>query len=364
MIKVPAAPASRCSEPVCVPSGSSDGSRNTSSVLCNLEASDLTIRGHGDVHKPVIDSNHPDPGVLIQDGVVYAVTTSGDAPDAFPIMTSTDMVNWKLSGHVFPANAAGRPTWAVRDFWAPEIHRISASQYNVYFAARHKDGTLSVGVATGPTPLGPFSDLGAPLVHTPGMGNIDASFFRDGDNDYVIWKRDGNGAIPPVPTPIFVQRVINNGTTLAAEPYVAITNDQPWEGPLVEGPWIVKQGGMYYMFFSANGFTSPKYAIGVARSPNITGPYEKYASNPILHRDADASNPAGFTGPGHCSVVQTPHAKQWYVVYHAWHNGRIGGSNPRIMAVDELAFDQGDHWPHLTHNRTTPSFTPQPLPQV
>ncbi|EGD80038.1 hypothetical protein PTSG_10312 [Salpingoeca rosetta] len=33
------------------------------------------------------------------------------------------------------------------------------------------------------------------------------------------------------------------------------------------------------------------------------------------------------------------------------------------MAVDELAFDQGDHWPHLTHNRTTPSFTPQPLPQ-
>ena len=35
---------------------------------------------------PVIDSNHPDPGVLIENGMVYAVTTSGDAPDAFPIM--------------------------------------------------------------------------------------------------------------------------------------------------------------------------------------------------------------------------------------------------------------------------------------
>ena len=89
-------------------------------------------------------------------------------------------------------------------------------------SSSHHDGTLSVGVATGPSPTGPFRDLGAPLVHTPGMGNIDASFFRDTDGkDYLIWKRDGNGATPPVPTPVFVQRIIHGGLLLAGEPHVA-----------------------------------------------------------------------------------------------------------------------------------------------
>ena len=168
----------------------------------------LVVLGEGKQYtNPVIDSNHPDPGVLIENGMVYAVTTSGDAPDAFPIMvrfcavcclwqcfdfsihlvwlcfvvemrgggrlflsppplhllsffcvcvcvcgllsflisccltgcmlkTSVDLVNWNISGHVFPANATGRPSWAVRDFWAPEIHRIAPGLYNVYFAAR------------------------------------------------------------------------------------------------------------------------------------------------------------------------------------------------------------------------------------
>jgi hypothetical protein len=54
------------------------------------------------------------------------------------------------------------------------------------------------------------------------MGNIDASFFRDTDGkDYVIWKRDGNGASPPVPTPVFVQEAIKDGLVLVGEPHVA-----------------------------------------------------------------------------------------------------------------------------------------------
>eukprot|EP01147_Barroeca_monosierra_P004388 gene4388-8525_t len=310
---------------------------------------------------PVINSNHPDPGVLIHEGTIFAATTSGDAPDAFPIMAdyatsqvSKDMVNWQLAAYVFPSNSSTRPVWAVSDFWAPEIHKISENQFNVYFAARHNDGTLCVGVAVASNPLGPYSDIGSPLVYTPGMGNIDASFFRDGDSDYLIWKRDGNGAVPPVPTPIFVQQIVNNGRSRTGKAYVAITNDQPWEDMLVEGPWIVHTG---------NGFTSPNYAIGVGRSSNITGPYEKFSANPILRHDADTIDPTQFTGPGHCSVVQTTLAKRWYIVYHAWHNGKVGGSNPRVMNVDEVVFD-GSGWPAMADNRTTPTHTPQPFPRM
>jgi hypothetical protein len=38
--------------------------------------------------------------------------------------------------------------------------------------ARHSDGQLSVGAATANGPLGPFTDVGAPLVHESNMGHI------------------------------------------------------------------------------------------------------------------------------------------------------------------------------------------------
>ncbi len=38
---------------------------------------------------PVVNSDRPDPGVLpvMYNGTWFVATTSGDAPDAFPIMT-------------------------------------------------------------------------------------------------------------------------------------------------------------------------------------------------------------------------------------------------------------------------------------
>lgn len=41
-------------------------------------------------------------------------------------------------------------------------------------AHSHSDGTLSVGVATASSPAGPFTDIGKPLVHTPGTGALAA----------------------------------------------------------------------------------------------------------------------------------------------------------------------------------------------
>ncbi|EDQ92714.1 uncharacterized protein MONBRDRAFT_22630 [Monosiga brevicollis MX1] len=345
---------------------------------------------------PVIDSNHPDPGVYLEDGLYYAVTTSGDDDNSFPILTSSDLVNWTQRGYIFPSGQ--QPSWSKLDYWAPEIHRVAPHRYNCYFAARHTDGTLSVGVATATSPLGPYTDLGYPLVHTPGMGNIDVSFFNDTDGrQYLVWKRDGNGASPPVPTPIFVQQITNNGTTLVGEAHQAITNDQAWEGPLVEGPWIILRNGTYYIFYSANGFTSPKYALGVGRADTVTGPYTKATDNPFLASDS-SSSPASFRGPGHCSVVGTvggnwlatwmsvclpancpsspffvepraygcdfyalglsrQHLSDWAVVYHAWHEGEVGNSY-RPMMLDQLFWNETTGWPYVRNRQA--SFTPEP----
>ena len=58
---------------------------------------------------------------------------------------------------------------------------------------------------------------------------------------------------------------------LAGEPKVVIQNDQPWEGPVVEAPFMWKLDGRYYLFYSGNGYVTPEYAVGYAVSDCITG---------------------------------------------------------------------------------------------
>ena len=72
----------------------------------------------------VINSDFPDPGVLkLPDGSGYlGVVSSGNVPDAFPLISSPDLVTWTPRGHVFPAHSW--PDWVVSELWAPEIHFV------------------------------------------------------------------------------------------------------------------------------------------------------------------------------------------------------------------------------------------------
>ncbi len=55
------------------------------------------------------------------------------------------------------ANWCRLTSWAVSDFWAPELHVINGV-VRVYFVARDTTGLLCVGVATSTSssPLGPY----------------------------------------------------------------------------------------------------------------------------------------------------------------------------------------------------------------
>lgn len=207
---------------------------------------------------PTVDC--PDPGVYYEHGVYYATTTSQSSKDAFPIRSSTDLASWKLVGHIFPDGH--RPKWAVTDFWAPEIHFING-HHVAYFAARDTTGVLCVGAAFSATGvLGPYKDIGGPLIRNSSVGNIDpTAFFDETENRwYLIWKEDGNGATPPEPhTPIWAQMLGADGLTVIGERHMLLWNDLPWEGNLVEAPWVVQYGGMYYLFYSANAFYNARY---------------------------------------------------------------------------------------------------------
>ena len=112
------------------------------------------------------------------------------------------------------------------------------------------------------SPRGSYKDISHALVTETEWGNIDPHVFHDGAATYALWKRDGNAVGKP--TPIFIQQLSPDGCSLVGQPAVTITDDLPWEGGLVEAPWVVKHGGSYYLFYSSNNYASDRYSISAA----------------------------------------------------------------------------------------------------
>jgi beta-xylosidase len=133
-----------------------------------------------------------------------------------------------------------------------------------------------------------------------------------------------------------------------------ISNTLPWEGSLVEGPWHIFRAPYHYIFYSANGYASDRYAVGVARSKSPLGPYTK-KGEPILRSNEK------WIGPGHCSVI-SKHGKneEFVMVYHSWIKDHVGDDNiGRKMLMDVVKWSS-DGWPEIQGG--TPSIKPQPKP--
>jgi len=289
---------------------------------------------------PVVPTDCPDPGVTF-DGTEYVMACTGGG---FPLRSSTDLVHWRGRGQIL----ASRPGWASDSMWAPEIHRVGSRWIAYYSGRRAADGAFALGAATGPSATGPFTDLGRPLLTEPHPGIIDAHHFEAPDGrHYLLWKLDGNAVGRA--TPIYIQELADDGVTLVGSRTRLITNDRAWEGALVEGPWMIHHAGTYYLFYSANGYATSRYAVGVARASSPLGPFTK-ASAPIL-----VSN-SSFGGPGHGSILRGP-SGDWVHVYHSWLAGSIGGGPGRVVLVDRITWSDG--WPRMF---SAPSPRSQPLP--
>jgi beta-xylosidase len=287
---------------------------------------------------PVIAGDHPDPSVIRVGGEYWSTTTSGTWEPEFTLFRSRNLFNWEVAGAVF----LKRPEWAERDFWAPEISE-DHGRFFVYYTARKKGGPLCVAVATASTPSGPYVDHG-PLVCQED-GSIDAMAVSDEHiGRYLVWKEDGNSRSKP--TPIWAQRLSNDGLKLVGKKTELIRNDpKSWEGGVVEGAFILKRGDWFYLFYSGNACCGRKcnYALGVARSRNLLGPYEKYSANPIL---AENEN---WQCPGHGSIVTDNQARD-FLLYHAYRKSESAFFIGREALLDQVSWGW-DGWPRINEGR-------------
>ncbi|HEY0462370.1 MAG TPA: family 43 glycosylhydrolase [Pyrinomonadaceae bacterium] len=279
---------------------------------------------------PVVAGDYPDPSVIRVGKDFYATATSSEWSPEFPILHSRDLVNWEIVGDVFPA----RPAWSVGNYWAPEIWQDKGKFY-IFYVARKQGGNLCIAVATAARPTGPYADHGALACQE--VGSIDAFPIHDENGKlFVVWKEDGNSVGKP--TPLWAQQLDEQNFKLVGERREILRNDpNSWEGNLVEGPYILRRGGWFYLFYSGNACCGRecKYALGVARSKTLLGKFEKNPANPILKGNED------WKCPGHGTIV-TDERGRTFLMYHAY-DPQATVYVGRQALLDEVTWT-GDEW--------------------
>ncbi len=131
-----------------------------------------------------VGDTYADPDVVRgKDGWWYAYATSdplrtGETTRHYiPMSRSRDLVHWTYAGDAF--SPAKLPSWAdttthdhTASLWAPDVHYVTASGGCTTSSPRRAvtpttDAEVNdnaIGMATAPTPLGPWTDSGAPVV--------------------------------------------------------------------------------------------------------------------------------------------------------------------------------------------------------
>jgi arabinan endo-1,5-alpha-L-arabinosidase len=284
-----------------------------------------------------------------------------------PILQSSDLVNWTYTGDAFTE----RPGWVADDagLWAPEIKFLNG-QYYLYYTASWTDlpgGGSAIGVATGPSPLGPWTDSGTPVVEPHGADCcgpdsrrwvFDPDVVQDSGQFYIFYGSYFGG--------ISVRKLSADGlhSDPASQANVAIANRY-------EGAEVVFHGGYWYLFASATDCCRGPltgYSVFVGRSKNLLGPYKDREGASLLAGRVGGTpvvsmNGNRWVGTGHNSVFQDL-SGQWWTVYHAvdrndpYFAGAVGFTK-RPVLLDRLDWVNG--WPTVRGGFWA-SDSPQPAP--
>lgn len=309
---------------------------------------------------PVFPDPFPDPFVLRWKDRYFAYGTDmvPHAERVVGLLRSRDLVEWESLGA-----ALERPlVLADADqFWAPEVVAVGG-RFFMYYSAGLGDTHHRIRVAIADTPEGPFRDAGRVLTADEPFA-IDPHPFRDDDGTwYLYYARDFLDG-ERVGTALVVDRLVDM-ERLAGTPRTVLRASADWQiflrsRPMyggvydwhtLEGPFVRKRDGRYYLFYSGGAWEEDNYGVSYAVANAPMGPFTEppTADGPTVLR----SVPGRVIGPGHCSVVTDPGGQDW-IVYHAWDSARTA----RRMCIDRL------EWTADGPRCAGPTWSPQPRPE-
>ncbi|NUS10992.1 MAG: glycoside hydrolase family 43 protein [Streptomyces sp.] len=285
---------------------------------------------------PVLPGCFPDPSVIRVGQDYYLASSSFAYYPAIPLHHSRDLVHWRPIGHAVD-RADQFDLGGVRasgGMYAPTL-RYAGGRFHLVCTLVGGLGAAGNFLISADDPAGDWSDP----VWLPETAGFDPSLFFDDDGSaYLLGAR-------PLPGTDGRTEVWMSGLDLESGKLVGpdrvLFNGALVDARWAEGPHLYKVDG-WYVLLLAEGGTAHDHAVTVARSRDVTGPYENHPGNPVLtHRHLGRSYPV--SGVGHADLVQTP-AGDWYALMLA---SRIyGGPHSNLGRETFLAKVEWEHgWP-------------------
>ncbi len=217
---------------------------------------------------------------------------------------SEDMLNWEFVYRKFL-----RDDKYIHDLNAPAAWVMKDSLY-VYGSTWESD--FPIWKSGNPT-----KDEWEIAVDTLKVGAWDPAFHYDEDTDRLFLYWGSSNEWPLLGTEINTKTMQSEGYV---KPIVKLKpEDHGWERfgeyndnvflqPFVEGAWVTKHNGKYYMQYGAPATEFSGYADGVYVSKNPLEGYEYQKHNPFSYK------PGGFArGAGHGSTFQDKYGQYWHV---------------------------------------------------
>jgi hypothetical protein len=208
---------------------------------------------------------------------------------------SSDMREWKfVETKVLPA-----------EDYAPDVRVINGA---IHFTASRQNENCPIYRSTNPG-ADKWEKVSEPFPY------FDPCMFQDDDGRvYLYWGCSNDNPIrgveldPKTMTPIGEEKVL-----FAGKP-----DEHGWErgeddnlkdrAPYIEGAWMTKHNGIYYLQYAAPGTEWNIYGDGVYTARSPLGPYEYASHNPFSFK------PGGFiTGAGHGSTFLDKHGNLWHI---------------------------------------------------
>lgn len=297
------------------------------------------------------------------DGTYYLYCTQTDAytPNLTfqrgPTWKSINLVDWEYVSDVF---ADYNPTWGTMGagVWAPTVVKINDTWNFYYSLSTGGDANPGIGVATSPTPYGPWTHYGK-LFNSEEIGvtnSIDPYVFLDDGKVYMVFGSFG-GLITLIELTADGLG-LKNGIEYQKENKIAIAGYEVFDLNNYEGTFILKKDGYYYLFLSTGSCCSgvnSTYKVVVARSEKLEGPYidsnGKGMFKPNCGDPVVVPSLSGAMGTGHCAIINDDNDNLW-MLYHGY-DTTSATKDSRVLYLDRLIFDEDTKMPHVENYKAS-----------
>jgi len=250
------------------------------------------------------------------------------------LLVSDDLIHWRQHSWLIDASKLSADCPYNGRFWAPEIHYIQKKYWLTINSGKVTEDdpkgmkTHNIWLFVSDHVTGPYKLVNGPL--TPQYNN-DATLFEDEDGKTYLYC-SGNG--------LFQAKIdLSTGKLIGSIQKFLDKKESgypEWMIGGIEGPFVVKRDGTYFMFFST---WTRGYEVGLLKSKSPLGPWELVSREPIFGTRKKGYRPelaieGGYANlkfqdtedpyceTGHNALFEGPDGKLWSSCHYSMYEKR------------------------------------------